>query len=72
MNWENIGKISVTLVCVWAVVGVIYLIMRIVYWKSHVDDKIELQDEVNRELFQRLKDIKFTIEEAISEKGSEE
>jgi hypothetical protein len=72
MDWENIGKASVMLICSFAGVGLIYLIVRIVSWKWHVDSKIELQDEVNKELFQVLKDIKATIDEAISKERNKE
>ncbi len=72
MNWENIGKASVMLICSFAVAGLIYLIIRIVAWKSYVDTKIELQDMVNNELSRALKDIKATINEAISKKRNKE
>lgn len=42
MNWENIGKISVILVCACAIAGIIYLIIKITEWKTYVDTKIEL------------------------------
>ena len=72
MDWENIGKASVMLICSFAGVGLIYLIVRIVAWKSYVDTKIELQDMVNNELSRALKDIKATINEAISKKRNKE
>ena len=72
MNWENIGKLSFAIICGFAVAGILYLIIRIVSWKWNVDSKIELQDEVNKELFQAFKDIKTAIDEAISEEGSDD
>ena len=72
MNWENVGKLSFAIICGLVVGGIIYLIIRIVSWKWRIDDKIELQDVVNEELFQALKDIKAAVDEAISEERSEE
>ncbi len=72
MNWENIGKLSVAIFSGLAVSGIIYLIIRIVAWKWHVDSKNELQDEINKELFQAFKDIKETVEKKITEERNEE
>ena len=72
MNWEFIGKFFFAFVCGCAAVGIIYLIVYIVSWKSDVDTNIELQNKVNEKLFQALKDIKAMVDEAISEKRSEE
>ncbi len=72
MNWENIGKLSFAIICGLTVGGILYLIIRIVTWKFYVDSKIELQDEINEKVLKSLKDIKDTVDKAISEGRSEE
>lgn len=72
MIWEQIGKIAATLACAAAITGIFYLFMRIIFWKHRVDSAIEVQTEVNKELFQALKDIKDTVEKEIPEERSEE
>lgn len=72
MDWENIGKASVMLISSFAGVGLIYLIIRIVAWKWHVDSEIEAQATVNEKVLKALDDIKVTVKETISEKRSEE
>lgn len=72
MNWENIGKLAFALVCAFAAVGIIYLIIGIVTWKAYVDTKIELQSEINEEVLKSLEDIKDTVNKAISEERSED
>ncbi len=72
MNWENIGKLSVAIICGCVVGGILYLIIKIVSWKWHVDSEIEAQAIVNKEVLKALDDIKATINEAISEERIEE
>lgn len=72
MNWEFIGKFFFAFVCGCAAVGIIYLIIKIVLWKWHVDSKIELQSEINEEVLKSLEDIKNAVNKAISEERSED
>ena len=67
MNWENIGKLSFAIICGCVVGGILYLIIKIVSWKWHVDSKIELQDEINKEFFKGLKNIEKMNSEERSE-----